>query len=193
MLTLYVFSLVLSGGLLGVSVFSDFLDVDVADVDVDADLDVETSMDTDTAALKILSVRGLLYLLFGFGMVGTILSLLWGGDRTALTAASAVIGGVATGGMATALFNWLKRSDTGDRLTEGTFVGLAGRMSVPFGDQLLGQVRVERGDRMHELAARPFDPDAPNPGAWTQVVIVEMKDGKALVVPENEGLLPDRT
>jgi len=190
MLTVYVFSLIVSGGLLGIAIFSDFLDVDFGDVDVDADLDIDTQVDTDVQAFKIVSIRGLLYFLLGFGLVGTALSLLWGGDQAGLTAAAAGTSGVVAGAAATAIFNWLKRSDSGARLQEGSFVGLVGRMTVPFGDQLLGQVRVVRGDRAHDLVAIPFDADARSPGSWTEVVVVEMKNGRALVVPENEGLLP---
>lgn len=192
MLTVYVFSLIVSGGLLGVAIFSDFMDVDFGDVDVDADLDLDlqTQVETDVQAFKIFSVRGLLYFLLGFGLVGTALSLLWGGDQATLTAAAAGTSGLVAGAAATSLFNWLKRSDSGARLEEGSFVGLAGRMIVPFGEQRMGSVRVKRGDRMHELTAVPFDADATNPGSWTQVVVVEMKNGRALVVPENEGLLP---
>ena len=190
MLTVYVFSLIVSGGLLGVAIFSDFLDVDLGDVEVDADLDIDTQVETDVQAFKIFSIRGLLYFLLGFGLVGTALNMLWGGGQVALTAAAAGVSGVVSGAAATAIFNWLKRSDSGAMLEEGSFVGLVGRMVVPFGDQLVGQVRVERGERFHDLVARPFDEDAPNPGSWTEVVVVEMKQGRALVVPENEGLLP---
>lgn len=188
MLTIYVFSLILSGGLLGAAIFSDFLDVDFGDVD--ADLDIDTEVDTDVQAFKIFSVRGLLYFLLGFGLVGTALTLLWDGGQVGLTGAAAGTSGLVAGTGASMIFNWLKRSDSGARLEEGSFVGLVGRMTVPFGEQLLGQVRVVRGDRAHDLVAIPFDSDAKHPGSWTEVVVVEMKNGRALVVPENEGLLP---
>lgn len=193
MLTVYVFCLVLSGGLLGVSIFSDFLDFDVGDVDVDADVDVDldTSVDTDIQAMKIFSIRGLLYLLLGFGLVGTLLSVIWGGEQAVLTATVAGSAGIVSGGLATAIFNWLKRSESGARLTEGSFVGLAGRMSIPFSESGTGKVRVERGDRVYELIAQPFDASAEHIDQWRSVVVVEMKDGRALVVPESEGLLPE--
>ena len=192
MLEAYVFSLAVSGSLLVIAVVADFLDLDVGDVEVDADVDVdfEADVETDVQAFKLFSIRGLLYFFFGFGLVGTALSLLWDGGQAGLTAAAAVGSGLVSGALVSTIFSWLKRSESGDRLEEATFEGLVGRMSVPFGDQGLGKVRVERGDRVHELLARPFDPEAGDPASWTSVVVVEVKDGKALVVPENEGLLP---
>jgi hypothetical protein len=98
--------------------------------------------------------------------------------------------GLFSGALVTTLFRWLKRSESGERQEETSFVGLPGRMSLPIGEGGLGKVRIERGDRVHELLARPFD-DAADPSGWTRVVVVDVKDGRALVVPETEGLLPD--
>ncbi len=195
MFVVYVFCLLLSGGLLGAAVFADFLDLDVADVDTDVDVDVDADLEveteTDIQAFKIFSIRGLLYTLLGFGLVGTALSLLWGGANAGLTAAVAGASGVVSGYLATAIFSWLKRSDSGARLEESSFVGLMGRMTVPFSAGGTGQVRVERGDRFYDLLAVPYERGVGDASEWRSVIVVEMKDGRALVVPENEGLLLD--
>lgn len=188
MLSAYVFALAVSGSLLLIATFSDFLDADVGDVEVDTDVDLDGA---DVDAFKLFSVRGLLYFLLGFGLVGTALTLLWDGGRPVLTGVAAAGSGLLSGAIVTTLFGWLKRSESGDRLDEASFVGLPGRMSLPIGEGGLGKVRIERGDRVHELLAQPFEKDSGDPSGWTRVVVVDVKDGRALVVPGTEGLLPD--
>ena len=192
MLKVYVFSLALSGGLLVIAALADFLDLDFGDVDVDADVDVDIDADveTDLQAFKIFSIRGLLYSLFGFGLVGTALSYLWGGNQTVLTGVAAAASGLASGALVGSIFSWLKRSESGERADDSSFAGLVGRMSVPIGPGGLGKVRVERGDRVHELVAVPFEGTAEAAAEWSRVVVVEVKDGRAQVVPDEEGLLP---
>ena len=190
MLKVYVFSLAVSGGLLVIAALADFLDLDFGDVDADVDVDVDADVETDLQAFKIFSIRGLLYTVFGFGLVGTALSYLWGGQQGTLTALAAAASGLASGALVSSIFSWLKRSESGDRSDDTSFAGLVGRMSVPIGPGGLGKVRVERGDRVHELLAVPFEMDARDPSNWSRVVVVEVKDGRALVVPDEEGLLP---
>lgn len=186
MFAAYVFSLVLSGTLLAVSVFSDFLDADTPDLDVD--VDVDTELDGSDAA-RILSVRGLLYFLFGFGAVGAALSLVWSGGHPAMTAGVAGLGGLGSGVLATAVFGYLKRSESGDVADEGAFIGLPGRMVVPISAQGIGQVRVQRHNGTVDLVALPFGDPQGDPTQWREVVVIEMKNGKALVAPAEEKLL----
>ena len=47
-----------------------------------------------------------------------------------------------------------------------------------------------RGGRAQELLARPFDDDASNPESWSSVLVLEIRDGIALVAPSSE-LSPD--
>ena len=192
MLKVYVFSLTVSGGLLVIAALADFLDLDFGDADVDADIDVDMDGDveTDLQAFKIFSIRGLLYSLFGFGLVGTALSYLWGGQQALLTGVAAGASGVASGVLVSSIFSWLKRSESGDRTDDSSFAGLVGRMTIPIGPGGLGKVRVERGDRVHELVAVPFQGEVEAAANWTRVVVVEVKDGRAQVVPDDEGLLP---
>lgn len=194
MLKVYVFSLAVSGGLLVIAALADFLDLDFGDADLDADIDVDVDLDadveTDIQAFKIFSIRGLLYSLFGFGLVGTALSYLWGGQQTVLTGVAAGVSGLASGVLVSSIFSWLKRSESGERADDSSFAGLVGRMSVPIGPGGLGKVRVERGDRVHELVAVPFEGELEAAAHWSRVVVVEVKDGRAQVVPDDEGLLP---
>jgi hypothetical protein len=200
MMALYIFSLVLGGGFLLVSLFGDVLDADVAEMDVDVDVDVEFDVDVDGAvdagvggsglASKLLSFRGVIYGLFGFGGVGTLLTLIQGGS-TGTTAAYAVIGGVLSGALISWMFAYVKGSSSGERRDEGSYVGLVGRVTLPIQAGSAGQIDVLRGDRSYRLRALPHpSAEDPDPESWSQVVVVDMRDGVALVVPGQELLSP---
>ena len=61
---------------------------------------------------------------------------------------------------------------------------------VPLSAGGTGKIFVARGGRSQELLARPFDDDAVRPESWSNVMVLEIRDGVALVAP-NEELTPD--
>ena len=191
----YVIALVVGGGFMALSLFSDFLEG--ADVDLDADFDMDADVDVElgggggggAGALKILSLRTAVYALFGFGAVGVMLGRLWGPDNASQTAVFATAGGLATGMVASALFGLLKRSDSGDRLGEASFVGLTGKVTLPLDESSPGRVSVFRGDRRIALRALPHaSADNTDPGTWSDVIVVEMDAGIARVIPVDDTL-----
>lgn len=205
MITAYVIALVLGGGFLALSLFSDLLEGVGADLDVDGDLDVGGDLDlggdldadatvveagdADGGALKILSLRTFVYTLFGFGLVGVLLTWIWGPERAGTTAAFAGAGGLATGFTASLLFGLVKRSDSGARLGEESFIGLTGRMTLPMGATSPGRVSVFRGDRRVALRALPHpSADATDPESWSDVIVVDMDAGIAQVIPVDTSL-----
>lgn len=209
MLSVYIFSLVLGGSFLLVSVLGDVFEAD-ADLDTDVDVDVEVDFDADvdagevghgagtevvhagdtahgTAAVKIFSIRGMIYALFGFGAVGSALTWL-GQSGAAVTLASAVVGGLLTGGMVTWLFNWLKATSASNRHDDRGFVGLRGKITLPVGENSAGTVAVERGGRRILLRALPWPDAAGDSSAWRDVVVMEMDRGVARVAPLEDDL-----
>lgn len=206
MFQVYLFFLVLCGGLALLSVLGDFLDTDVgeldadvdadfdadldADFDADVDADADADLEADTAAEKIFSIRGLLYSLFGFGLTGTLLT--WTG---ATAAAPATIGisagsGLAAGWIVTKLLGWIRGSEAGVRAGDSSFEGRPGRMTLPMEDDRTGRVRVRRGERTYDLRALPHPgaSAATDPGEWEEVMVIEVREGVALVSPvDNEG------
>lgn len=202
MLAIYIFCLVLGGSLMAVSVLGDvFGDADV-DLDLDTDMDFELDagdlgadagdLDVDagdaTDAVRILSIRTLIYTLFGFGAVGTLLSFLSSGGFLA-TLAYAVGGGLLSGAVVTTVFNYLRRTDTGAQLSDATYVGLSGTVTLPLSAGSAGAVAVERGERRISLRALPHPSAAgSDPSTWKSVVVVEMDRGVARVAPVEEDL-----
>lgn len=215
MVTLYVFSLVLGGGLLGLSLLGDIFgghDVDLAsgtsmdmggdtDLGFDAHMDVDVHVDAaggaaghaahgDHASSKIFSIRTATYALFGFGAVGASLTYVFHASSTALTAVFAIAGGLLAGTLVNVAFGWLRRSESGAVQREEALAGHTGRVALPLSGSA-GRILVEVSGRTVRLRALPH-PSAlgqGDPEGWTSVVVVEMKDGVALVAPVAKDLL----
>ncbi|MBX3133448.1 MAG: hypothetical protein KF689_08715 [Gemmatimonadaceae bacterium] len=173
-MTLYVFSLILGVGLLAFSLLGGDADADATSV-------------ADVEALRWLSLRGVSYFAFVFGGVGAALTLTWHGITAPLVALVAAGAGVVVSAIVHATFRYLKRTESGDRGSDDTFIGLTGRVVLPFGESGVGKVLVSRADRSFELLARPFDPAQGEPRSWQQVIVVEMQRGTALVTPYDNG------
>lgn len=234
MVALYVFSVVLGGGFLAMSVFGDLfgvhgsadmdtdlggfdghlemdgggLDFDAGGMDVDAggfemdaggvEMDVghldvnaahaELSADAGHLATKIFSVRTLFYSLFGFGAVGSLLTFAWT-QNPILTAGFAIVGGLASGAVINTAFAFVRRSESGVPLGEGSYEGVQGRVILPIRAEMPGRVVVERGGRRVKLRALPHPSGQGDPSTWTQVFVVEMEKGVAKVAPIEEGML----
>ena len=153
MLTTYIACFAAAGALLALSFFGDFLDGD-ADLAVDADIDGDAFAG---AASSILSLRTVVYALFGFGAAGTTLHLLWGGDRSGTTALAAAGAGLVSGVLVSTVFRYLKDTEAGAIEGAESFVGLAGKVSVEIGPGSPGLVQVERGGRRVRIRARVND------------------------------------
>lgn len=180
MLTLYLFALLVGGGLLAFSLLGGD---DGAGAQHDA-------LSGDNP-LQFLSLRTLTYFLFVFGGVGTVLSWAWTGAAAPIVLLLSVAAGMGIGALASLTFRYLRRTDSGMLESEESFVGLSGRVIVPLRHGAVGKVLVQRGDRAYELLARAFDTTGADPGGWTSVVVVEMTRGTALVSPLDEPTLQD--
>ena len=170
MMNLYVFALILGAGLLAFSMLGGDADADATDL-------------ADVEALRWLSLRGLSYFAFVFGGVGAVLTLTWSAVTAPIIAALATTAGVGVSAIVSAAFRYLKRTESGDRGSDDSFVGLSGRITLPFGESGTGKVLISRADRSFELLARPFDDTQGDPRTWKQVIVVEMQRGTALVTP----------
>jgi hypothetical protein len=178
MLSLYIVSLIAGGGLLLVSLFGDIVDHgDTVDHGHHGD------------AFHILSLRTATYFAFGFGGVGAALSWAWDGNRSLLAAGLALLTGVGLAALVDLTFRYLRRTESGDRSGDTSFIGLSGRISIPLSHRRTGKVVVLRGERTVELLARPYEPGAEGPENWKAVVVVEMDGGTALVAPLDDKLL----
>ena len=193
MLTAYIFCLVVGGCLLALSFFGDFLD---GDVDADGVLELEGDVDLDADGFdfaKLFSLRAIVYALFGFGAAGAILHGVWAGGRPGLTAAIAGGMGLASGALISTVFGYLKRTESGTIEGEAALIGLRGEVRMSVGSGETGAVRLQSGERQFRIRARLDDLEATDallePGR--HVVVVDVKQGVAVVAPVDMKLLED--
>jgi hypothetical protein len=188
MTALYWFAVIVGAGLLLLSlagdIFGDFFGGDV-DVDVDTDVDAEGhGQHGDVQGFRILSTRNLTYFMFGFGTVGILLGWLTAGERPIVTAATATVLGIAAAAIAAVAFGYVGRTESGTMLNDRGWVGLVGEVIIPLSADSTGKILVARGGRQHELLAQPFERDPEAPAAWRSVMVLEMRNGIALVSPQ---------
>ena len=144
----------------GLDVDAGGMDLDAGGMDLDAGhMDVATAhahlqADAGSLATKIFSIRNLFYSMFGFGAMGTLLTITWSGNPLS-TAAVAVLSGMASGAIVNSAFNYLWRTESGQVQAEVTYAGLAGKVTLPIRPGVPGKVVVERSGRRVELRALP--------------------------------------
>lgn len=183
MYQVYLFCLVLAGGLSLLSVFGDVAGTDVVDLDIDADVDVDGGFDWARA----FSLRGFLYAVFGFGLAGTLQVWLLGAPPSGMvTLGTSLVAGLATGWLVDGVTHLIRRASTPDREGDEGFQGCTGRVLVPIGEDAPGRVRVVRGGRTYDIRALPHGRPDSDPSEWDEVVVLEMRDGFALVVPGDD-------
>lgn len=187
MTSIFWFALVVGGGLLLLSVLGDLLgDAGVDSGDASAALDLGDAGTTGSYWHAILSLRSLTYFLFGFGATGVLLDITWQGAYSLIRLAASLGAGVLAGGFNAFLIGYIRRTDSGRMAGDGALVGLEGRVMIPLAAGGTGKIEVRRGGREDELLALPYEVTATAPEEWTRVIIVEMRDGIALVVPLDE-------
>jgi membrane protein implicated in regulation of membrane protease activity len=173
--SIYIVALVVGGLLLGGSVLGDFLGVDDIAGDGDAD---------EGGGLHVLTLRGATYFAFVFGAIGTGLRLLAPGAGSAVTFVLALSLGLATGLLVDRLFAWVRRNESSSMEGDRSLHGLVGDVVVPLSVRHEGKISVRRGGERLELLARPFDDNDGDPAGWKQVIIIDVRDGTALVSPD---------
>jgi hypothetical protein len=184
MFSLYLFSLVVGGGMLLFSLFGGH-DGDGHGGHVGHGHVGHDAHGHD--ALKFFSIRTLTYFLFAFGGVGAVLAKSWSWAAAPIVLVVAILAGLGVGAAVTFAFGYLQRTESGARESDDSFVGLTGRVTVPISSGSgMGKVLVERGGRTFELLAKPLETDGHTPAKWKAVVVVEMQRGTAVVMPADD-------
>ena len=194
MFSLYLFSVIVGGGLLGFSLFgghdSHHGDVGHGGVGGHGGHGGHGGAGHHDAQghnpVQWLSLRTLTYFLFVFGGVGAILTKTWNAATMPLVLLLSVVAGLSVGGAVAMAFNYLRNTDSGAGDSDESFVGLPGSLTLPIGSSGMGKVLVQRGDRTYELLARPHDAAVAGASKWKSVIVVEMKGGTALVTPSDD-------
>ncbi len=195
MLTVYLFCLAVGGGFLALSLFGDALD----GADVEADLGVDADpgeIDGTSAWAQAFSLRSVVYALFGFGASGSLLRAFGAtGGRVGVEAAIAAGTGLGIGALVSAVFAYMRRTESGALPSGRSFVGKVGEVSLEIAPGSPGVATVRKSGRRVRVRARvEDDADAPDGGvlkAGRPVVVVDVKDGLATVSPVEAKLLEE--
>jgi hypothetical protein len=182
---LYWFAMVVGVGMYLFSVFADTH----GHGDIDAHGHDGGDHHHGVDSYKLLSLRNATYFLFAFGVTGVSLKWMWGGTRGLLTALLALGVGALGASISTMVFGWLRKSESGDMPGDRVWLGASGQVLLPLSAGGTGKIYVSRAGRSQEFLARPFDTDASNPERWSTVMVLEIRDGIALVAPNDE-LMP---
>lgn len=200
MTALYLFCLIVGGGLLLASLFGGDAeaDVDTGNLELDGPADMPDAGGADagaeggghaaathgvgwTLARDFFTVRSLFYFLAGFGATGFLLeSLTAATDLTALT--MAVLTGVVAAGIAGATYGTLQRSESGKVSRNADYlVGHSAEVILPVVAGRRGKIRILNHGREVELLARLYSGDDPDCARGSTVVIVDIDGDTALV------------
>ncbi len=134
-MTIFLFALVLGALLLGLVAFG------VVDHDF-----------TEGDGLLALNLRGIAYGAVVFGGAGAGLTLM--GVAPMLVWIASIALGIVTMLAVTALFSWLRRTDSGDLAGDGAWFGIDGTLVVPFDRATrMGRVSAIVGGQEQEITA----------------------------------------
>ncbi len=168
-------SLVVGGGLLAISL--------IGDTSGEGDGSANSS-DSDWG--KIFSLRYATYFLFAFGATGVLLQYVQDGRGTLLTFILAAITGVIAWVVSALAFSYLKRTDSGQWRGDRWIIGRTGEVTIPIREGTTGKIVITHGGQTQELLALPHSETASEPELWQSVMVVEVRDGIALVTPAPE-------
>jgi hypothetical protein len=72
-------------------------------------------------------------------------------------------------------------------------LGRTGLVTIPLRSDATGKIVVTRAGQTQELLAMPLNAEDADPESWVSVMVVEMRDGIALVTPSSETADPETT
>ncbi len=181
MLALYVMAAVVGGALVLLTLFGHGDHGADAHHEIDAGGHVGHDGHDGEAWLPFLSVRFWTYFALAFGGCGLLLSN-FGSTREPTTALLALVPGLVTGLGVTYAVRFLRKQEVDSSVGEQDLLGVLAKVSVPIHDGQLGRVRCSVKGEILEILARAQEPLALEAG--TEVAIVEMEGGTAIVVPK---------
>jgi membrane protein implicated in regulation of membrane protease activity len=203
MIWIYIAAAIFGGGfvipaLIGSLDFDTDADFDFdteADFDLDDDADVDLDVDPDSGGVdatgavsdwvsSLLTFRTLIFFATFFGAVGIVLTWLDYSEPVPLASAAGL--GLVAGTANARLMAYLKRSDVSSHLTQRELSGSTARVVLPIGQARKGRVEIDVGGQPTFMVALPYRADGEQMPPGSRVVVVEVKDGTALVAP-----LPD--
>ncbi len=133
----------------------------------------------DAIVGSLLSFRSVVFFAAFFGVTGLLLGLL--GYGFLLTLITSVALGAVAAVANSAVFGLLKASESTSQMTERSFLGRRGTVTVPITDGMRGRIRIDMGGQPQYLVAAALSDDEQFE-AGHPVTVVQLEDTVALVV-----------
>ena len=176
---LFWLALIIGGGLFLLSLAGDVFGIEGHDAEA-------FHAHTDTDWGRIFSLRNATYFLFAFGAVGVLLNFAWRGENDLIAFVFALVTGLVAWALSYVAFAYIRRTDSSKWLGDELLIGRVGEVSLPIMKGGTGKIVVSKAGQTQELLAKPHDEDDPNPESWSSVIVIEVRDGVALVAPFSE-------
>ncbi len=190
---LYLFALIIGGGLLLVSAFGG-ADGDASDLDADFDADIELQAhgglgEIGDLMLGLFRPRNLTFLLAAFGATGLLLN--WVGTSPTLALLLAASMGAGSWVLSHAVFTWLRRTDSGvNVLSDRALEGAIGRVTLPVGPGARGRITLVVAGQQTWITARVEAGVERILPVGTEVLVRRTDGGVAEVIPTDILELP---
>ena len=214
MLGIYLFSAIIGGGLLLFSVLGGAdhgADHDASGMDAGHDIDHDLGHDAGHDAthdgdvahggpgwagelvLGLFRPRNIIFFAAGFGVTGTLVTLLTDSTTTAGLFSSVGMG-LAAMVVTHGTFVWLKRSESAvDVISDADMEGCVGRVVLPLAPGERGRIACRFGEREVHVVALLADGYAEVLPPGREVVVLEVTDTVARVMPFESLQLPPST
>lgn len=132
-----------------------------------------------SAALHLLPLSTVAFFLATFGVCGLLLGLV--GTAAVTTFVGSAAAALAAGALNTALFSYLRRTESASDVSERRLAGAVGRVVLPVADGRRGRVAVDVGGQQLYLSAQSMPDTAAELEVGAPVLVVEVEGGIALV------------
>ncbi len=189
MLGVYIFAMVLGGGLLLLSQLAGHDGNGGGDHGHGADHGADMGAHGPAELLLgFFRPRNLIFFLAAFGITGTLLTVT--GGMAPLTLGLSLLMGLVAMVLTHGVFTWLRRSETAaDTVADADLEGGVGRVVLPIQPGERGRIACLVGDREMHLTARLAEGVGPLE-AGREVVVIRMIDGEAEVAALEPPQLP---
>ena len=147
----------------------------------DAEMDAGGEVDGLSGVFTVVPLSSLAFVATFFGATGLVSE--WLGTGGAFTLLLAVVVGVLAGGLNSAAFTYLRRSEASSEVSDREIEGSIARVSLPMSNERRGRIVLTVAGARIQMTSSPIDPldDGQAIEAGARVIVVRIEGGVALV------------
>ena len=147
----------------------------------DADMEAGAEADGLAEVFTVIPLSSLAFVATFFGATGLVSE--WLGSGAILTLLMAVVVGVLAGGLNTAAFAFLRRTEASSDVSDREIEGSIARVSLPMSNEQRGRIVLTVAGARTQMTAAPIDAlrDGATIESGARVIVVRIEGGVALV------------